>query len=190
MAKGDRQWHVPQDCWHSGPPGSLGHLNVGRDIFIPLVVGNTTTVGATPDAADEWVVERVIGQFLIRGDEDPVANRYLHHRIYPTAADDLTVTLRDLTKIEEAESDFLWHQVDPWASAFDGDTWGNWQLAGNGSPQINAYMGRFGHFDVRVNRRIRQGFALIWHTQLVGSIDPADNEFGIHMWCRVLLREG
>ncbi len=190
MAKGDKQWHVPGECWHSGTPGAIGVQNIAEDIATVLIGTDSAGASDVPDAADEYVVERVIGQWMLHGNQATPANMFLHNRIYPTISDQGAIVLRDLVTPDDAESDFLWHQVSPWASAYDTDSWGNWQVPGAGSPSAIGFMGRFGHIDVRVNRRIKQGFSLIWHTQLKGVVDPLDNEFNLYLWLRMLLREG
>lgn len=195
MAKSaTRQWHVPALCWHVGSPGASGGIaNVGNDIFTPLVQSEDragATLSTVPDAADEWVVERVIGQYHFYGTQPAAMNAYFHSRIYPTLSDETSVALRDLTTQDDAESDFLWHQIDPWSAVYDGDDWGNWQAASSGNPTGERFMGRFGHVDVRVNRRIRQGESLIWHTQIKGPIVPGDDEFWLRLWVRMLVRTG
>lgn len=189
MAKGDRQWHVSDVMWHNGPPSGLHQANVGADLFFVIVQGDVGGVASTvPDASDEWVVERVVGQYAFTGAEVAPANYFMHHRIYPTISDATSVALRDLSSADEAESDFMWHQVDPWSTVYDGDTWGNWQQQSSGNPTGDRFMGRYGHVDVRVSRRIRQGEALIWHTQFVAAAPPQDNAFNGMFWLRALLR--
>ncbi len=189
MAKGDRQWHVPLECWHNGPPGALAIQNVGVDIATTLIGTDTAGNLDVPDAADEYVVERVIGQWHLHGNQGTPVNYYVHNRIYPTVSDTSTIILRDLASADDAESDFLWHQVTGWSTTFDTDTWGNWQEPASGVVQPVGFMGRMGHVDVRVNRRISQGFSLIWHTQLQGGVAPIDDEFNLYLWLRMLLRE-
>ncbi len=191
MAKGDRQWHVPANTWHSGPPGGLStNLNVGVDIAATLISTDSAANLDVPDSADEYVVERVIGQWMLHGDQASPAPYFVHNRIYPTVSDATTIILRDLTSPDDAESDFLYHSVHPWSSTYDGDIWGNWQQGQQPSPPaLPGFMGRHGHVDVRVNRRIRQGFSLIWHTQLKGGVDPVNDEFILYLWLRMLLRE-
>ncbi len=190
MAKGDRQWHVPADCWDNGPPGGIHIPNVADDLATVLISTDSAANLDVPDAADEYIVERVIGQWHLHGNQATPASFYIHSRIYPTISDATTVILRDLSTPDDAESDFLWHQVDAWHQSFDTDIFGNWGQPATAAPESVGFMGRKGHIDVRVNRRIKQGFALVWHTQLVGAVAPLDNEFNLHLWCRMLLREG
>ncbi len=183
-------WHVPNNGWHSSNPNpQLGVGNTNDDIVVPLIDSEIIPVTATPEH-DQWVVERIVGQWLLTSQEDaPVQHHYVHSRIYPVSADSVSVAIRSLQLAEEAESDFLWHHVSPWPTTFDTDTWGNWQTSGAGNPSGETYMGRFGHFDVRVGRRIEQGTALIWHTQMVPA-PTADNDFFLKLWLRLLVREG
>ena len=160
-------------------------------MWTPLIQGDTTGVSETvPDAADEWVCERIIGQYLITGNTEPATNAFLHHRVYPGMSDTTSVALRDLTTADDAESDFLWHQVDPWASVNDALVWGTWGSTTNGYPDQRQFMGRMGHVDIRVNRRIRQGEALVWHTQIASAVAPGDSEFQLFLWLRMLVRTG
>lgn len=191
LAKGDRQWHVADQMWHNGPPGGLHVLNTDVDLFIVLCQGDVGGVASTvPDASDEWVVERIVGQYHFTATQPVPQTYFMHHRVYPTISDATSVALRDLSTADEAESDFCWHQVDPWPTQFEGDVWGDWQ-GETGYPVGNGeFMGRSGHVDIKVSRRIRQGEALIWHTQFVGAVAPADNEFNGIFWLRALLRQG
>ncbi len=190
MAKGDRQWHVPLECWDNGAPGGIHILNIGNDIATTLISTDSADVGLdVPDNADEYIVERVIGQWNLHGNEASPQSYYVHNRVYPTVSDQSTIILRDLTSPDDAESDFLWHQVSGWDPNFDTDPFGDWTTGLQASPAPTPFMGRHGHVDIRVNRRIKQGFSLIWHTQLSGPANAVDNEFNLHLWLRMLLRE-
>ncbi len=189
MAKGDRQWHVPAECWHSGPPGGVGILNIGADIATTLISTDSAANLDVPDNADEYVCERVVGQWMLHGNQASPSHAYVHNRIYPTTSDATTIVLRSLETADDAESDFLWHQVNAWTTTYDTDVWGNWQESGAGNPSGIGFMGRFGHVDVRVNRRIRQGFSLIWHSQIQSAVAPLNGEFNLYLWLRMLLRE-
>lgn len=163
---------------------------MAEDIATVLISTDSVANLEVPDAADEYVVERVVGQYMLHGNQASPTNYFTHTRIYPTVSDAGAIILRDLVTPDDAESDFLWHQVAGWSSQWDTDTWGNWQNGGDTVPQPSGFMGRMGHVDVRVNRRIKQGFSLIWHTQLKGAADPINGEFNLYLWLRMLLREG
>jgi len=79
--------------------------------------------------------------------------------------------------------------VDPWAAAWVGDAWGAWQKGAGSEPGPVFSMGRRGSFDIRVGRRVEEGTSLIWHTKLGNGGDVADT-FRLHLWVRVLMREG
>ncbi len=190
MAKGDHQWHVPAGTWESGSPGGLGVGNIGTDIVQTLISTDSAVNLDVPDAATEYVVERVVGQWMIHGNQATPGHFFVHQRVYPTVSDTDTVVVRDLTSPDDAESDFLWHAVSGWSTQFDTDTWGTWENGGDTSPVNVGFMGRMGHIDIRVNRRIKQGFSLIWHTQFAGAVEPLDGEFNLYLWLRMLLREG
>ncbi len=189
MSKGDRQWHVPADCWLPSIPGGLANGNIGVDIAVTLISTDSAVNLDVPDSASEYVVERVIGQWYLHGNQASPGNYWVHNRIYPTVSDADSIVIRDLTSADDAESDFLWHQISGWSAAFDTDIAGNWQNGGDTHFKNADFMGRMGHIDVRVNRKIKQGFSLIWHTQLKGAADPLDGEFNLHLWLRMLLRE-
>ncbi len=183
-------WHVPKFTWHKGSPAAgSGVNNVGRDIAVSLVSTNPATQNAVPDDAGDWVVKRIIGQYLISMTQALAENYLLHSRIYPVTADDATVALRDLDDDDDAESDFLWHKVEPWALAYNGDLWGNWQLGGNQLPASPFTGGRLGHIDVNVNRKITSGNDLIWHSYFAGGNAPVDDEADLFLWLRMLLVE-
>lgn len=189
MARGDRQWHVPSNCWKATGPGGAGTpSNVGFDIFTVLVgtdVGGTASV--VPGAADEYVCERIIGQYMLVSSQLTPEDFFVHHRVYPTISDAASVALRDLTSDDDAESDFLWHSIEAWRASYNNDSFGNW---GPEPADDRYFMGRSGHIDIRVNRRIRQGEALVWHTQLVGAAAPMDDSFFLKLWLRMLVKEG
>ncbi len=188
-------WHVP--VWSGGqdnePASGLnGTGNEGPDIVNVLVDTNQSLFSLQPER-DEFVVKRIIGQYRVSGTETAGAkNRFMAHRVYPVTSDASSVALRDLYSRDDADSDFLWHQVDPWAAQYDADAWGQWQNAEqSGVPAGRQYMGRFGHFDIGVNRRISEGESLIWHTQFSkqGGGTPADDVYFLQLWIRLLVSE-
>lgn len=193
---GEPFWWCPY--WHD--PGANmqptdGIPNTSGDMVGILIDTNTpsTFVDQVPDQEDHFMVERIVGQYLVHGDEDPPAERLMHHRIYVANSNENSVSIRDLFSIDEAKSSFLWHKVEAWSSSFDGKVWGNWWHAVSGSGPTglaNASMARMGHFDIGVKRRIDAGNALIWHTQLgqSGGGLPVDDTFGLMLWIRLLVR--
>ncbi len=182
-------WHVPPDTWSAaGPAVGIGVGNVGPDIVSELI--STETVQSARPDVDNFVVERIVGQWMLTGTESPTADRFLHHRIYVADHDALAISLRTLSTADDAETSFLYHRVEPWSAAFVGDPWGTWQARSNGNdPTHQSMMGRHGHLDVRVGRRLEGGQALVWHTQIVNS-PPADNVFRFRAWFRLLVRQG
>lgn len=181
-------WHVPPNCWYASVPNaSGGNQNVGPDIVVPLIDAETT-ISAKPEM-DEFVVERIVGQYVAVTDAAIPVDNWLHHRIYLSQADNTSFALRSLNTEDDAESSFLWHHVEGQSNIFNNDKFGTWQSAGSGVPAATPWMTRHGHIDVRVGRRVRQGEALLWHTQIVPA-PAADNEVSLQMWLRCLVREG
>lgn len=187
-------WWVPYwtDTGTNLIPGATGLPNTGANIVGVLIDTNvpSTFVDQVPDQDTAFLVERIVGQRLLTADEDPAATRLIHERVYVADSNESSVTIRDLESIDEAKSSFLWHQVSPWASTYDGDQWGHWQASGGGNPDGVAFMGRYGHFDIPTKRVIESGSALVWHLQLSrsGGGVPADDTFSLALWCRILLR--
>lgn len=193
-------WHVPAtatdpnylwDNWSVLAPGGGGNPNVGADIFLPLVQTNQGAFLSQMPERDEFVVERIVGQFMLQA-VNVTQNRMCMHRIYPSQADAGAVALRDLFSQDDAESDFLWNRVAPAPALLDGDTWGDWQLASSGNPAFPQNFNALGHLDVRVGRRLRAGECLLWHTQFstVGGGVPTDDTYFLRMNMRILVREG
>ncbi len=182
-------WHVPPATWYAGSPLALGgNSNTGQDIVATLVDTETAQT-ARPDI-DNFVVERIVGQYMLTKDapSGEIADEFWHHRVYVAPTNATAIALRSLNTADEAESSFLWHQVDPMPVEYDGDIWGNWQQGSAPRPGATPLMGRFGHVDIRVGRRLEGGEALIWHTQIVPT--PASNFFYyVKLWLRLLVRE-
>lgn len=184
-----RTWHVSDNMWYNQIPGFGGlNGNLGNDIVVPLV-SSDLELGAGNSAypeAESFVVERVIGQFLMVSNTETAVNAFLHHRIYPVEQEFNTFAIRDLSQPENAETDFLWHRVEMWWPQQVNNLFGTWYAIGSTTPFQDC---RMGHFDVKVNRRLRQGECLIFHTQVVGGVaPPVDNTYFIHMWARALVR--
>lgn len=189
MGKRKREyfWHVPPGTWYTGSPVVLaGNGNVVGDIVVPLV-DSETTIAIRPQI-NNYVVERIVGQYMFTADESAPTDRFIHSRVYVADADATSVALRTLDTVDDAETSFLWHQVDPWAITYDTDTFGTWQQSGGGNPQSTPWQGRQGHIDIRVGRRIEGGTSLIWHSQLEPA-PPANDTFFLKLWLRFLVRE-
>ncbi len=183
-------WHVPALCWHAGiQAAGSGNQNVLRDIVVSLISTNPPSNSAVPDDLSNFTCKRVVGQYLLIGNEPVAQQHMIHNRVYPTTSDNAAVAIRDLDGADDAESDFLWHKVEPWPSVFNSDLWGNWQTAGNAVPPAAFRNGRMGDVDITVNRTIQDGQDLIWHTQIAGSNAPADDEFDLFLWLRMLVSE-
>lgn len=187
-------WHVPPGCWYGGAVPLLAastFSNVAGDIVVPLI-DVESAISAKPEI-DQYVVTRIVGQYLMNGDEASGSNRILHHRIYPTDADATGFAIRNIAVEDDAETDFLWHKVDAWAASMDGLAYGDWAVVASGGPAGALFGPRRGHFDIKVNRRVEQGRALVWHTQIgpnpVPAL-PADDTFFLALWLRLLVREG
>ncbi len=181
-------WHVPPNGWFSGSPGAPDdNTNVGGDIVVPLV-DTETVLSARPDM-DNFVVERVVGQFQMHIDEDPAVKHYVHHRVYVAQGDATSVAIRDLKQEDDAETSFLFHRVQPWHQNWDADDFGDWQDGAAGVPAHQGWMGRHGNFDIKVGRRLEGGDVLIWHVELVPA-PIANDEAALRLWVRILVRQG
>lgn len=183
MARGQLFWHVP--FWFSGTPSvATGDGNIAENIALELV--NTETTAAL--GQDNFVVERIIGQYLLTNADTTPSDTFVHHRVYVTMGNTSSFFLRDLSTADDADSSFLWHKVELFPAVAGGATAiaGNWR----DSTASNVHRpdeGRNGTFDIRVNRRIREGESLLWHTQLEPT--PTDGDFRMKMWVRCLLKE-
>ncbi len=180
-------WHVPTNAWFDGGPAAGGGVgNVGADIVIPLVASGDD-VGERP-VNDNFVIERIVGQYQVTGDESVPVDKYVHSRVYVAESDAASLSLRNLTTADDAETSFLWHQVGPWDTVNDGVRWGDWLGVAAGTPPATPWAGRLGHVDIRVGRRIEGGETLIWHTQFDPTPAIVDTMF-LKLWLRMLCRE-
>ncbi len=181
-------WHVPPDAWYSGVPDAVGgEPNTLQDIVVHLV--DTETVQSARPDIDNFVVERIVGQYQLSKNETTSSDDYWHSRIYVAQTNATATALRSLNSADDAETSFLWHQVDGMEVEADGDVWGSWQARLTGArPVPTPFMGRNGHLDIRVGRRLEGGEALIWHTQIVAA--PTENNVCfVKLWIRLLVRE-
>ncbi len=185
MAKSKFFWWVPEDTWSD--PG--GVVNVASDT-VALLVDTAPGAGNRPEQ-DNFVVERIIGQWHVESPTGLTAGIFYHMRVYPTITGDAGIALRDLTSRVEADSDLMWHQVNFWGSNQAVGSGGSWNAAGGASQTLDApfMMGRFGHVDIKVARRVNEGEALIWHLQSTQGVPPGDGTVQLRLWLRLLLRE-
>ncbi len=187
-------WHVP--AWfNTRDPRALGNAtaftNVGVDILIPLI--NTDFAAPGDPRQDNFVVERIVGQWLLvnrataNGD-----SALIQHRVYVADSDSTEVPVRDLYTQDDADSSFLYHHVSAWPSEATGSSWGSWRRAAEAFPSSPSMAGRQGHVDIKVGRRVEEGQTLLWHTQLArqGELVIPDDDWELHAWFRVLMREG
>ncbi len=182
MARGHLFWHVPH--WFSGAPAATaGILSTGSDVVAALVdEHDNQDLGQ-----DNFVVERIIGQYQVTtNDVAGAVDRYIHSRVYVCQADDTTLSLRDLTTVADADSSFLWANVQMFRVAANSTSEGSWLHSG-GAGLNQPATERNGTFDIRVGRRVEEGTALVFHTQCFPLV--LDNELILKLWVRVLLRE-
>ncbi len=191
MSRGKFYWYCP--AWYAGDDPASGGAseidNVGNDLVIELL--NTDFAAPGDPRQDNFVVERIIGQYIVRGKSNAeVGDRYMHHRVYVADGDQTSVSLRNLFTQDDADSSFLWHKVEGYDGTFIGLNWGTWANGGD-ADLANPFMaGRLGSFDIKVGRRVEEGTSLIWHTQLNNTGILADDTWTLQMWVRCLLREG
>lgn len=180
MARGNVFWHVPE-WFGGGPSSSLGISNISSDIIVELVnTENVATLGQ-----DNFIVERVIGQYKVVSNDATPLERYLHHRVYVTMGDATTVNLRALNTADDADTSFMYHKVEHFSISMHNDVRGTWrETSGDTGAAAEA---RRGMFDIRVGRRVNEGESLIWHTEV--SPLASDDEIHMQMWVRVLLKE-
>ncbi len=152
-----------------------------------MLIDTETAQSAHPEI-DGFVCERIVGQMQTVVDQAIPRDHFLHHRVYVAPTNSAATALRSLNSADEAESSFLWHQVEPCSAALNGFVYGTWSGETSSRPGGRQFMGRFGHIDIRVGRRLEGGEALIWHTQIVNP-PAADNTFGLKLWLRLLVRE-
>ncbi len=181
MARRSLFWHVPH--WYSGAPGSgFGIGNVGGDILAALIDEHDIAhIGQ-----DNFTVVRIIGQYQITSQQVVPNDRYIFHRVYVTTADSLTIALRTLNTADDADSSFLWNEVAYHTTAMDGDNRGSWR-GSNGAGLNQPSQDRNGSFDINVNRKVDEGTALVWHTQVFPA--TGDDEFRLKLWVRLLVGE-
>lgn len=186
------QWHVPPGAWFQGGPGTAGSgiANVGEDIILDLVSTEGLVAGgsAIPDSQGGRIwIERVVGQYNFSGGEVVAVPHFVHHRVYEADSDGASVGLRNLTTQDDAETSFMWHQVDPFPVGYNNLPLGGWGGQTNlaSIATVPFASGRLGHVDIRVGRMLEPGRSLVWHTQI--SPVPVGAGYGLRAWIRVLL---
>ncbi len=189
MASSKLYWHVPE--WNSDNFAGLasGVGNVGGDIVIPLI--NTDFAAPGDPRQDNFVVERIIGQYLLTAAASAAAgSRIIHSRVYVADSDASSIALRSLNTADDADSSFLYHHVGHFDNGAIDKQFGTWQNGGVNevTGDIGA-AGRQGHFDIKVGRKVTEGETLLWHTQ-ISSLALVNDTWFIQMWVRVLMREG
>ena len=186
-------WHVAPFGWFDGRPDNAADIqNTGLDMVLVLVDTEEPT-GDEPFVPenDSFVVERIIGQwklshFPLTGSDE----WFVHERVYVVDAEPGAIAIRDLASNREADTSFLYHQVTAWHNNWNSDRWGNWRSQVPNTIGTMGYrMGGPNFRDIKVGRSLREGQALIYHWQLVGLPQPADNAFHLQCWFRTLLRE-
>lgn len=184
-------WHAPAWDQHDAQGGvtPLDNANVGNDIVVELV--NTDFADPGDPRQDNFVVERIIGQYKLNAITGADASdRIVHHRVYVADGDQNSVSLRNIYSVDDADSSFLWHKVDVLTQNSIGKAWGNWAEGDATEPPVPFVDGRLGSFDIRVGRAVPEGRSLIWHTQLKnGGLALDDDEYFLGLWVRVLMRE-
>ncbi len=181
MARGHLFWHVPH--WFEGAPAAgAGIQNVGDSMLAALVDEHDIThLGQ-----DNFVVVRVIGQYQYNMTAAVALDTYIHSRVYVTTADSTTVALRDLDARDDADSSFLWHNIELYRTQQNNSPAGSWLNSSSASVNQPSQT-RNGSFDITVNRRVEEGTAMVFH----GQTSPGfpDNEFALKLWVRLLMRE-
>ncbi len=184
-------WHVPH--WsNSGAPLTLGTDPLQNDA-VGNIIGELINSDFAPTAdprQDNFVCERIIGQYLLVAPSGAEGgDRMVHHRVYVAQGDQTTLDVRNLFEADDANTSFLWHKTEGFDSDWVGQPWGTWAVGSTNTPAPAFLAGRKGSFDIRVGRRIEEGTSLIWHTQFdTGGVTI--NTWLLHLWCRVLMREG
>ncbi len=116
-------WHVPGvDSWYSSSPGGGGVIiNQGKDIILVLVDSEEPAASEpVVPSDDEFVVERVIGQWNLEGTQATSRNYYVHERCYVVQATQAQVAVRDIAAADEADTSFMYHQVTAWSALYNG----------------------------------------------------------------------
>lgn len=155
-------------------------------------------------------VTRIVGQYRMRiVDADSmttgggVGPTTVHHRVYPVSGDGTNFFLRFLHEVEDADSDFMWHQIDELPTEYYQAMGGvptavaaaGWYAVDQNAPSVAMQPfqhGRFGHVDIKVDRTIDEGEALIWRTQFDpgGSLPfsaATDVTCQLDLWLRMLI---
>ncbi len=191
MARSKYHWYCPE--WTDAGPftPATGVPNVGNEIIVNLL--NTDWAPPGDPIADNFVVERVIGQYLLHSSASAEnSNRMVHHRVYVAPSDENTVSVREISLQDDADTSFLWHHVEGWPGGWQGEPWGNWARGIDTNPLgAQTWKGRQGTFDIGVGRYVGEGTSLLWHTNLQSGFfgELVDDTWALMMWVRVLMKE-
>ncbi len=192
MAKKRFFWHVPPSAWANIDPTVNGVASVGGNVVMLLVDAESGVTSAHPEI-DNFVVERIVGQYMFKmhAITPPPQGAGVVSRVYVADADQAAVTIRDLNTADDAETSFLWNQVDALDPELNNEVFGSWTFLSTAlQPQVRPTptMGRYGHVDIRVGRRLEGGDALLWHSQFLPA--ALDGSYSVKLWLRLLVREG
>ncbi len=192
MARSKYHWYAP--IWTDAGPfvPSTGEANIGNEIVVNLL--NTDWAPPGDPIADNFVVERVIGQYMLHSSASAAdVDRIVHHRVYVAPSDETTVSLREISLLDDADTSFLWHHVEGFNAGWAGENWGTWRTPNDGqySATGSSWKGRHGNFDIGVGRYVGEGTSLLWHTSLQSSSfgQLVDDTWALMMWVRVLMKE-
>jgi len=180
--------------WADGYPEGAHVGNIGNDLVLPLVV-TEEAVANEPDVPnlDEFVIERVIGQFMLRSFLTGGANTLVHERLYVTPTfDGSTIALRDLESSTEADTSFMYHNVWLYHASHFQDAVSHWGDRSNtGTLPQNVAMHGPCFRDIKVGRRVKEGECLCLHWQFAASGGGVyeDDIWQCYPWFRVLLRK-
>lgn len=188
-------WHVSDQAWTQADAGGPGIPNVLRDIVL-ILVESMEPLADEPvvPSNDEFVVERVIGQWKMNGLETAGATtRMFMERCYVTTGNAESVALRNLWTDDEADTSFLFTKTNVWVASHDGDALGNWTGQGLNNHVNDLHASPVGLFyrDIRVGRRIKEGEMLVYHWQFNDSVTiPSSGSYWVQPWIRTLVRQG
>lgn len=152
-------------------------------------------------------VTRVVGQFNVRGDVDftTVGDGgdlfVIAARVYVVSADENDLALnRDLHSVTDADTDWMWDsrwmvRKDEWAVSGRKAVglWGTNHSTTSMNPTFQN--GRPGHFDIRVDRVVEEGQAMIFKVAIKcferngDEVDITQGNSWLDLWCRMLVKE-
>lgn len=201
MGSRELQWSVP--WWGSVQTMTYPETNFQAGITAALV--DTEVYDDQGDqiealTTDVWC-ERIVGQYRLYFDEMSFNAGYesmdFHHRVYPVSQVESGVLDRDLISRIEADSDWMWHHIESFATftelaadqAASLGSWGVYDRGGGTGRSVGVrpfQAGRMGHFDIRVGRLVRAGEIIVWKTQPNNNAAPSAGTIGLELWVRTL----